>query len=91
MLSRKVASTIIQRAESLAAKEDKYEIALFSEEEIKSCGISNSKPRAIKLFVERYRNDEDKYENWRILDGTAPAKAVPHRSYLALYLWEIVD
>ena len=59
MLSRKAASTIIHRAESLAAKEDKYEIALLSKEEMRFCGISSSKAKAIKLFAEQYFNDED--------------------------------
>ena len=69
MLSRKAASTIIHRAESLAAKEDKYEIALLSKEEMRFCGISSSKAKAIKLFAEQYFNDEDQYENWRYLDS----------------------
>jgi len=143
MLSRKAASTIIYRAESLAAKEDKGEIALLSEQEMRSCGISSSKAKAIKLFAEQYFNDVNRYENWRNLesarlfaevnnhwglshwsasmlaifyfgfedvypvnDGSIrritsllaqkgitiePEKAAPHRSYLALYLWEMLD
>lgn len=143
MLSRKAASTIIHRAESLAAKEDKCEIALLSAEEMRSCGISTAKAKAIKLFAEQYFNDIEQYENWRNLDSgqlfyevnkhwglshwTAsmlaifyfgfedvypindgsikritsllaekgikiePEKAAPYRSYLALYLWEILD
>ena len=143
MLSRKAASTIIHRAESLAAKEDKCEIALLSAEEMRSCGISGSKAKAIKLFAEQYFNDEDRYENWRNLDSSRlfaevnkhwglshwtasmlaifyfgfedvypvndgsikrisglleqkgitfePEKAAPYRSYLALYLWKILD
>jgi DNA-3-methyladenine glycosylase II len=143
MLSRKAASTIVHRAESLAAKEGKCEIALLSEGEMRSCGISGSKAKAIKLFAEQYFNDVDGYENWRNLDSdrlfyevnkhwglshwTAsmlaifyfgfedvypindgsikratnlleqkgitfePEKAAPYRSYLALYLWEMLD
>jgi DNA-3-methyladenine glycosylase II len=143
MLSRKAASTIIHRAESLAAKKDKCEIALLSEEEMRSCGISGSKAKAIKLFAEQYFNDVDRYENWRNLDSAKlfgevnkhwglshwtasilaifyfgfedvypmndgsikrvtslleqkgitfdPEKAAPYRSYLALYLWEMLD
>jgi len=143
MLSRKAASTIIHRAETLAAKEDKGEIALLSEQEMRSCGISSSKAKAIKLFAEQYFNDVNRYENWRNLesarlfaevnnhwglshwsasmlaifyfgfedvypvnDGSIrritsllaqkgitiePEKAAPHRSYLALYLWEMLD
>ena len=143
MLSRKAASTIIDRMESLAAKEDKLEIALLSEEEMRSCGISNSKAKAIKLFAEQYFNDEERYESWRNLDSSKlfsevnqhwglshwsasmlaifyfgfedvypvndgsikritglleqkgitfePVKAAPYRSYLALYLWEMLD
>jgi len=143
MLSRKAASTITHRVESLAAKEDKCEIALLSENEIRSCGISSSKAKAIKLFAEQYFNDVNRYENWRNLesarlfaevnnhwglshwsasmlaifyfgfedvypvnDGSIkritgllgqkgitfePEKAAPYRSYLALYLWEMLD
>ena len=143
MLSRKAASTIIHRAESLAAKEDKCEIALLSEQEMRSCGISSSKAKAIKLFAEQYFNDISRYENWRNLDSPGlfseinkhwglshwsasmlaifyfgfedvyplndgsikritclleqkgitfePEKAAPYRSYLALYLWEMLD
>ncbi|MGZ8220891.1 MAG: hypothetical protein ACXWT0_04495 [Methylobacter sp.] len=143
MLSRKAASTIIHRAEQLATKEDKCEIALLSAEEMRSCGISGSKAKAIKLFAEQYFNDEDQYENWRNLDSSRlfsevnkhwglshwtasmlaifyfgfedvypindgsikrisglleqkgitfePEKAAPYRSYLALYLWEMLD
>ncbi len=143
MLSRKAASTIILRAESLAAKIGKCEIALLSPEELRSCGISNSKAKAIKLFAEQYFNDVDRYENWRNLDNNKllcevnkhwglshwtasmlaifyfgfedvypvndgsikritslleqkgitvePEKAAPYRSYLALYLWAILD
>jgi len=143
MLSRKAASTIIHRAESLAAKEDKCEIALLSEQDMRSCGISNSKTKAIKLFAEQYFNDEEQYENWRNVDSAElfaevnkhwglshwtasmlaifyfgfedvypvndgsikritrlfeqkgitfePEKAAPYRSYLALYLWEMLD
>jgi len=143
MLSRKAASTITHRVESLASKEDKCEIALLSEEEMRSCGISKSKAKAIKLFAEHYFNNEDQYENWRNLDSARlfaevnkhwglshwtasmlaifyfgfedvypvndgsikritslleqkgitfePDKAAPYRSYLALYLWEMLD
>jgi DNA-3-methyladenine glycosylase II len=143
MLSRKASSTIIHRAESLTAKEGKSEIALLSEEEMRSCGISGFKAKAIKLFAEQYFNDVDRYENWRNLDSAKlfeevnkhwglshwsasmlaifyfgfedvyplndgsikritglleqkgitfePEKAAPYRSYLALYLWEILD
>jgi DNA-3-methyladenine glycosylase II len=143
MLSRKAARTIIHRSESLAAKDDKCEIALLSEEEMRSCGISGSKAKALKLFAEQYFNDVDRYENWRNLDSEKlfaevnkhwglshwsasmlaifyfgfedvypvndgsikritglleqkgitfdPVKAAPYRSYLALYLWEILD
>jgi DNA-3-methyladenine glycosylase II len=143
MLSRKAASTIIHRVETLAAKEGKYEIALLSEQEMRSCGISSSKAKAIKLFAEQYFNDINRYENWRNLDSPGlfseinkhwelshwsasmlaifyfgfedvypvndgsikritgllelkgitfePEKAAPYRSYLALYLWEMLD
>jgi DNA-3-methyladenine glycosylase II len=143
MLSRKAASTIIHKTETLAAQEGKNEIALLSEKEIRSCGISSSKAKAIKLFAEQYFNDVNRYENWRNLesarlfaevnnhwglshwsasmlaifyfgfedvypvnDGSIkritglleqkgitfePEKAAPYRSYLALYLWEILD
>jgi DNA-3-methyladenine glycosylase II len=143
MLSRKAASTIIRRAESLAAKENKCEIALLSGEEMRSCGISSSKAKAIKLFAAQYFDDKNLYENWRNLDVTTlfvevnrhwglshwsasmlsifyfgfedmypvndgsikritglleqkditiePEKAAPYRSYLALYLWEMLD
>ena len=143
MLSRKAASTIIHKAETLAAQEGKNEIALLSENEIRSCGISSSKAKAIKLFAEQYFNDVNRYENWRNLesarlfaevnnhwglshwsasmlaifyfgfedvypvnDGSIkritglleqkgitfePEKAAPYRSYLALYLWEMLD
>jgi DNA-3-methyladenine glycosylase II len=69
MLSRKAASTIIHKAETLAAQEGKNEIALLSEKEIRSCGISSSKAKAIKLFAEQYFNDINRYENWRNLDS----------------------
>lgn len=144
MLSRKAANTIIHRAETLAAKEGKYEIALLSKQKIRSCGISSSKAKAIKLFAEQYFNDVNRYENWRNLEKRArlfaevnnhwglshwpasmlaifyfgfedvypvndgsikritslldqkgitfePEKAAPYRSYLALYLWEMLD
>jgi DNA-3-methyladenine glycosylase II len=143
MLSRKAASTIIHRAESLTAKEGKHEIALLSPEEMRSCGISGAKAKAIKLFAEHYFNDVEGYENWRNLDSGQlfyevnkhwglshwsasmlaifyfgledvypindgsikrvtnllaekgitfePEKAAPYRSYLALYLWEMLD
>jgi DNA-3-methyladenine glycosylase II len=143
MLSRKAAGTIIHRAESLAIKRDKNEIALLSPEEMRSCGISSSKAKAIKLFAEHYYSDVEKFENWRNLDGSRlfyevnkhwglshwtasmlaifyfgledvypvndgsikrvtrileqegitfdPEKAAPYRSYLALYLWEMLD
>lgn len=143
MLSRKASSTIIHRAESLAAKEGKCEIALLSAEEMRSCGISSSKAKAIMLFAEQYFNDVNRYENWRNLDSARlfaevnkhwglshwtasmlaifyfgfedvypmndgsikritsllaekgitfePEKAEPYRSYLALYLWEMLD
>lgn len=140
MLSRKVSNVIINRAENIAGV---YNIALLSETEMRVCGISNSKARAIKLFAEQYFNDVPYYENWRNLesdklfaevnkhwglsnwtasmlaifyfgfedvypvnDGSIkrvthlleqkgivfdPDKAKPFRSYLALYLWEILD
>jgi DNA-3-methyladenine glycosylase II len=143
MLSRKATSTIIHRAESLADKERKCEIALLSVEEMSTCGISGSKAKAIKLFAEKYFNDVDRHENWRNLNNSTlfsevnkhwglshwsasmlaifyfgfedvypindgsikrvtglleqkgitfdPEKAAPYRSYLALYLWEILD
>ena len=69
MLSRKAASTIIHKAEILAAQEGKNEIALLSEKEIQSCGISSSKAKAIKLFAEQYFNDVNRYENWRNLES----------------------
>ena len=110
---------------------------------MRSCGISNSKAKAIKLFAEQYFNDINRYENWRNLDSPGlfseinkhwglshwsasmlaifyfgfedvypvndgsikritglleqkgitfePEKAAPYRSYLALYLWEMLD
>ena len=143
MLSRKAASCINQRAESLAVTKGKSEIALLSEEELRTCGVSSSKIKAIKLFSEQYYEDVDRYENWRNLDSTSlfvevnkhwglsnwsasilaifyfgfedvypendgsikrvtglleqkgitfnPEKAAPYRSYLALYLWGILD
>jgi len=143
MLSRKAARSIHQKTESLAVEQGKSEIALLTEEELRSCGISASKTKAIKLFAEHYYNNVDFYENWRNLDSdrlfsevnkhwglshwTAsilaifyfgledvwpahdgsikrvtgllekkgitfdPEKATPYRSYLALYLWEILD
>jgi DNA-3-methyladenine glycosylase II len=143
MLSRKAANSILERAESLTFIEGKREIALLSTEGLRSCGISNSKAKAIKLFADQYYEDCDQYENWRNLgaddlfrevkrhwglsDWTAsmlaifylglpdvypvkdgsikrvtklleqrgimlePEKAAPYRSYLALYLWKILD
>lgn len=143
MLSRKAASTIFQRAESLAVANEKSEIALLSEDELRSCGISAAKTKAIKLFSEQYYSDIDSYENWRNLDNATlfcevnkhwglsnwtasmlaifyfgfedvypehdgsirrvtslleqkgitfePENAAPYRSYLALYLWKMLD
>jgi len=143
MLSRKSASRINQKAESLASKVGKSEIALLTKEELRSCGISGSKTKAIKLFAEQYYENVDRYENWRNLDSSTlfievnkhwglsswsasilaifyfgfedvypendgsikrvtnlleqkgitfdPEQAAPYRSYLALYLWEILD
>lgn len=143
MLSRKAASTILLRAEILAVKKDKCEIALLKEKDLRSCGISSAKTKAIKLFAEQYYNEQDQFENWRNLDNSTlfkevnkhwglsnwsasmlaifyfgfedvypendssikritkllgqkgitfdPEKATPYRSYLALYLWEILD
>lgn len=143
MLSRKAASKIINRAEVLSAKENKCEIALLSEEQMRSCGISAAKTKAIKLFAGQYFNDVDIYEGWRNLGSAAlfsevnkhwglsnwtasmlaifyfgfedvypehdgsirrvtglleqkgitfePENAAPYRSYLALYLWKMLD
>jgi len=69
MLSRKAASTIFQRAESLSAKHGKSEIAMLSIEELRSCGISRSKCKAINLFAKQYYEDVARYENWRNLES----------------------
>lgn len=143
MLSRKAAICINQRAKNLASKKEKSEIALLTEEDLRTCGISSSKAKAIKLFAEQYYGDVDRYENWRNLDSSTlfvevnkhwglsnwsasilaifyfgfedvfpendgsikrvtglleqkgiiydSEQAAPYRSYLALYLWEILD
>ena len=143
MLSKQAAKTITTRAEELACKQGKNGIAFLSEEDLKICGISRNKSKAIKLFAENYLNDEDKFEGWKNLQAPAlftevekhwglsswsasmlaifyfgfedvypegdgsinrvtseleqkgimidPLKAAPFRSYLALYLWKILD
>lgn len=143
MLSRHAANTILQRARRLASTQGKGEIALLSSDDLRTCGISNSKAKALKLFAERYYDDVDRYERWHLLtqadlfrevkahwglgDWTAamlalfyfahedvyptndgsiqrvtkmlseqgitfePSDAAPYRSYLALYLWDILD
>ena len=143
MLSRKAASSIFQRAENLSVKKDKSEIAMLTKEELRSCGVSANKSKAINFFYEQYYQDVDSYENWRNLDSSTlfvevnkhwelsnwsasilaifyfgfedvypendgsikrvtglleqkgiifdPEQAAPYSSYLALYLWKILD
>jgi len=63
----KAANTIISRAEELSFKQGKNGIAFLSEEELKICGISRNKSKAIKIFAENYQNDEETYEGWKNL------------------------
>jgi DNA-3-methyladenine glycosylase II len=143
MLSRQAADTIYHRALDLAAKNGHTEIALLSEDELRSCGLSRPKTKAIKLFANKYFGNIDEYESWKKLDKdqlvfevnkhwglshwTASMLAIfyfgiedfypindgsikritriledkgividvertaPYRSYLALYLWKILD
>lgn len=143
MLSRKAAQTIRERAFSEAQKQGKDTPAKLSHTELRSCGLSNNKIKAVHKFYQRYESDVDKYEGWKALnheelvsavdsewgmskwsasilaifhfgmpdvypigDGTLikaekkleeigididPNKARPYRSYLALYLWAIID
>jgi DNA-3-methyladenine glycosylase II len=143
MLSRQAAATIYHRAFDLAAERQKAEIAQLSENELRSCGLSHPKTKAIKLFAEKYFNNIDEYEGWKNLDKSRLVfevnkhwglshwtasmlaifyfgiedfypindgsikritrvledkgvildieKTAPYRSYLALYLWKILD
>jgi DNA-3-methyladenine glycosylase II len=143
MLSRHAANTILQRTRRLASTQGKGEIALLSADDLRTCGVSNAKVKAIKLFADQYYDDVRRYEGWYLLtqdelfravkvhwglgDWTAsmlalfyfahedvyptndgsiqrvtkrlleqgitfdPSDAAPYRSYLALYLWDILD
>jgi DNA-3-methyladenine glycosylase II len=143
MLSKNVAITIISRAEKLSCRLEKKGISFLSETELRQCGISSNKAKAIKMFSEKYLNEEERYENWKNLQPTGlfievekhwgisswsasmlaifyfgfedvypigdgsinrvtnkleqkgiiidSQKSAPFRSYLALYLWKILD
>ena len=63
MLSKQVAKILISRTENLAIKQEKRGIAFLTEKELRACGISANKAKAINIFAENYLNDEEKYEN----------------------------
>lgn len=143
MLSREAAFKIRSRVFEKAKLKGKHSPAELNQEELRSCGLSNNKVKAIKLFHEKYRENSHKYEKWKTMnteklfqavqaewglskwsasilaifyfgmediypvgDGTLiraenrlndigisidPSKASPYKSYLALFMWALID
>ena len=143
MLSRKAAQSIRKRAFSTARLQGRNSPAALDHGDLRACGLSNNKIKAIHTFYQRYQSEPNHYEDWKKLDqeqlsiavskewgmatwtasilaifhfgqvdvypvGDAtlakaenklrdlgiqvdPNEASPYKSYLALYLWVLVD
>lgn len=71
MLSASAAATIRGRAIQLAANTGLRGISDLSYEDLRRCGLSGAKARAISEFREAFKADPARYEAWRILPKEA--------------------
>jgi len=67
MLSASAASTIRERAIQLASETRRNGISDLPYEDLRKCGLSGTKARAIREFSSLYRANSTRYEGWRSL------------------------
>ena len=67
MLSTKAATAILDRIRKVALEKHYNSLNQLTNEEFRECGMSRGKIRSIREFSEKYAEDPDSIERWRIL------------------------
>ena len=99
MLSREAAFKIRTRVFEKAKLEKKHSPAELNQEDLRSCGLSGNKTKAIKLFHKKYKEKPDEYEKWKTMNAVELFKAVQSEwglskwsaSILAIFYFGIED
>ncbi len=75
MLSRRAAQTISHRLARVASLQDQP-VWPLDRQDMRACGLSARKARAISAFADAYQTSPNRYERWRDLDYQSLVEAV---------------